>query len=192
MTSQKERDTYSVDSFARDVKRIIKGKGTGLLALEAIGTNLRRLVMEGGDLTKQGTETAGGEAGIPGRLLYQDPEGAFRLGLGYFAAEKPTPVHSHYRWGVECVVSGQERFTVWERTDPGDQPGKAQLKVISDGQIKRGDVRVWYDPPGNIHRQWAKGDGPVCLVILMGGDGKRQYHFDLEKGTYQDAPARPG
>ena len=190
MASQSERVTYSVDDFVVDVRRIIGGKGTGPLALEALGTSLRRLVLEGDDLTIQGTETKG-SSGLPGRLLYEDPEGAFRLNVAYFPPEEPTPVHGHHRWGVECVIGGEERFTVWHRTDDGGQPGIAQLKVISDGQIKRGDVRVWYDPPRNVHRQWAKGDQPVCLAILMGGNGSRQHLFDLEKGTYEDAPLEP-
>ena len=186
MTSPSEIVTYSVDDFVGDVKRIISGKGTGPLGLEAIGTNLRRLVMEGGDLTQQGDPSPSGQ----GRQLYVDSDGAFRIGVGYFPPEEPTPVHSHHHWGVECVIDGEERFTVWERTDDNSHPGKAELKIISDGQITRGDVRVWYDPPRNVHRQWAKGDQPVCVVILMGGDGQRQHHFNLEEGTYEDAPPR--
>ena len=186
MAAESDIANYSVDDFVIDVNRVISEKGTGPLGLEAIGNDLRRLVMEGGNLTKQGDPSPSGK----GRQLYIDPNGTFRLGIGYFPTEEPTPVHSHYRWGVECVVSGEERFTVWERTDDNSKPGKAELKIISDGQIRRGDVRVWYDPPKNVHRQWAKGDQQVCLAILMGGDGQREHHFNLEDGSYEAAPPR--
>lgn len=188
MPSQQARQIgYTVDELVADVKRIIKGKGTGPLALQALGTSMKRLVRDGGDLTKQGQEVKG-SSGLPSRRLYNDPEGAFRLSVAYFAPDQPTPVHSHYHWGVECVLSGAERFTVWERTDDDSQPGHAELRVLSDDQVKPGDVRYWYDPPRNIHRQWAQGTNPVCLLILLGGDGRRQHLFDLDKQTYQDAP----
>ena len=189
MAAGTEKVTYPVDDFVVDVKRIIGGKGTGAMGLQAIGTNLRRLVMEGGDLTTQGVEVQHPGA-LPSRTLYEDPEGQFRISVTRFAPEQPTPVHSHFRWGAECVISGEERFTVWERVDDSGH-GKAKLEVVSDENVKRGDIQVWYDPPKNIHRQWAHGDEPVCLVIILGGDGGREHLFDLEAGTYVDAPPRP-
>ncbi len=190
MATQSEKITYSVDEFVADVKDIIGQQSTGTRALDAIGSNLRRLVMEGGDLTKQGVE-AESNVGLPGRWLHRVHGGDFQLSVSYFPPDEPTPVHSHNRWGVECVIDGEERFTVWERIDNQGNAGKAELKVVSDGIMTRGDVRAWYDPPKNVHRQWAQGDKPVCLALLMGGDGSRQYIFDLDKGTYEDAPARP-
>lgn len=190
MATQSEKITYSVDEFVFDVKDIIGQQSTGSRALDAIGSNLRRLVMEGGDLTKQGVE-AESSVGLPGRWLHRVPGGDFQLSVTYFPPDEPTPVHSHNRWGVECVIDGEERFTVWERIDDQGSAGKAELKVVSDGIMTRGDVRAWYDPPKNVHRQWAQGDKPVCLALLMGGDGSRQHIFDLDKGTYEDAPARP-
>ena len=190
MATQSEKITYSVDEFVADVKDIIGQQSTGSRALDAIGSNLRRLVMEGGDLARQGVE-AESNVGLPGRWLHRVPGGDFQLSVTYFPPDEPTPVHSHNRWGVECVIDGEERFTVWERIDDQGSAGKAELKVVSDGVMTRGDVRAWYDPPKNVHRQWAQGDKPVCLALLMGGDGSRQHIFDLDKGTYEDAPARP-
>ena len=189
MESTSEKTGYSVDDFVAYVQEVIDKEGTGPAALDAIGANLRRLVMEGGDLTTQGVP-AESNLGLPGRWLHRVPGGDFQLSVSYFPANDPTPVHSHYRWGVECVIDGDERFTVWERVDDGGNPGKAQLKVESDGSMVRGDVRAWYDPPKNVHRQWAQGDKPVCLALLMGGDGARQHVFDLEQGTVEDAPVR--
>ncbi len=190
MVSAFGKTGYSVDEFVAYVKEVIDKEGTGPTALDAIGSSMRRLVMEGGNLTTQGVP-AESDSGLPGRWLYRVPGGDFQLSVTYFPANHPTPVHSHFRWGVECVIDGDERFTVWERIDHGENPGEAQLKVASDGIMVRGDVRAWYDPPKNVHRQWAQGDKPVCLALLMGGDGARQHVFDLEQGTYEDAPPRP-
>ena len=184
MSTRTNEITYSINNFIADVKRILGSNGTGNTALQAIGIHLRRLVLEGGDLTTQGTEVQNPGA-LPSRRLYDDPNGQFRISVVRFAPDKPTPIHSHYRWGAECVISGKERVTVWERTDQGGESGTATLKVLSDRQIKREDIQVWYDPPKNVHRQWAYGEEPVCLVIILGGDGSRQHLFNLENGTYK-------
>ena len=101
MATQSEKITYSVEDFVADVKEIIGKKGTGPAALDSMGSNLRRLVMEGGDLTKQGVE-AESNVCLPGRWLHRVPGGDFQLSVTYFPPDEPTLVHSHYRWGVEC------------------------------------------------------------------------------------------
>jgi predicted metal-dependent enzyme (double-stranded beta helix superfamily) len=167
---------YLVAQFIADIDRVLADKGTTSEAIWQIGPLLQRLVAEGGDLTVQGTHSTN-DAGIPGRVLHVDPDGRFRLVVARFAPGVPTPVHSHYRWGVECGISGRERFTVWTRVDGGSDPAGADLRVLSDHHIERGDLGYWYDPPRNIHRQWAEGSEPSCVLILLGGDGRRQHHF---------------
>ena len=177
---------YSVTEFAKDVNWVLQKKGETVEAVWSMGPLLQRLVYEGGDLTTQG-EPNTGSTGLPGRLLHIDPSGRFRLVVASFPSGQPTPVHSHRRWGAECGISGRERFTVWARADCGSQPGRARLEVLSDHHIERGDLGLWYDAPRNVHRQWPEGGEPSCVVILMGGDGARDKHFDLAAGTYTEA-----
>ena len=177
---------YSVDQFVADVDGILKEMGEVMEAFWSMGPLLQRLVAEGGDLTLQG-QPSEGSSGHPGRVLHVDPDRRFRLVVARFASGEPTPVHSHKRWGLECGISGRERFTVWARTDDGSIPGRATLDVFSDHHIERGDLGYWYDMPRHAHRQWAEGGEPSCVVILMGGEGQREHYFDLEAGTYTDA-----
>ena len=178
--------TYSVAEFVGDVDNILRSRGDGMETVWTIGPLLQRLVAEGGDLTLQG-EPSSGSSGLAGRVLHVDPDQRFRLVVARFAADKPTPVHSHTLWGLECGISGRERFTVWTRVGGDNSPGRAELQVLSDHHIERGDLGYWFDSPRNIHRQWAEGDEPSCVVILMGGDGSRRHLFDLDEGTYSDA-----
>lgn len=174
---------YSVAEFVSDVDTALNSQKENMEMVWSLGPKLQRLVMEGGDLTLQGEPSSSGS----GRVLHVDSAGRFRLIVARFASGQPTPVHSHYRWGLECGYSGKERFTVWTRLDDGDGPGRARLEVFSDNHIERGDLGFWYDPPRHIHRQWAEGGEPSCVVILMGGDGTRQHLYDLAEGTYTDA-----
>ena len=179
---------YVVADFVADVAKILQEKGEGTEAIWACGPLLQRLVHEGGDLTQQG-ESRVGSSGLESRVLHEDSKNRFRLVVARFAAGEPTPVHSHFRWGLECGISGKERFTVWTRVDEGIAPGHSHLQVHSDHHIERGDLAYWYDAPRNVHRQWAEGDQPSCVVILTGSDGKRQHIFDLDKGTHTDTDA---
>ena len=178
--------TYSVTDFVADVDQTLEKQGVTMESIWSMGPLLQRLVAEGGDLTSQG-EPSTGSSGLAGRVLHVDSDGRFRLGLARFASGQPTPVHSHHRWGLECGFSGKERFTVWTRADDGATPGHSKLRLLSDHHIERGDLGFWYDAPRNIHRQWAEGDEPSCVVILMGGDGGRQHTYDLMDGTHTDA-----
>ena len=173
---------YSVQDFVRDVDRALTERGETVEAQWWLGPRLQRLVAEGGDLTLQG-EPSGGSSGLAGRVLHVDPDGRFRLVVARFASGEPTPVHSHNRWGLECGISGRERFTVWTRVDGSEGAGEAVLEVLSDHHIERGDLGYWYDAPRHIHRQWAEGGEPSCVAILMGGDGSRRHLFDLANGT---------
>ncbi|MCI0438402.1 MAG: hypothetical protein L0177_04650 [Chloroflexi bacterium] len=177
---------YSVADFVADVDRTLEEKGETMETVWALGPRLQRLVLEGGDLTQQG-QPSSGSSGLAGRILHVDADKRYRLVVARFAAGHPTPVHAHYRWGLECGISGRERFTVWTRADDGKTPGKARLEVLTDHHIERGDLGYWYNPPRNIHRQWAEGDKPSCVVIVLGGDGSRQYLFNLEDSTYTTA-----
>ena len=177
---------YVVDEFVSDVDQVLNDQGETMEAVWSLGPKLQKLVAEGGDLTLQG-ESSEGSSGLGGRVLHVDPDGRFRLVVARFASGKPTPVHSHTRWGLECGISGSERFTVWTRVDDDSEPGLARLQVLSDHHIGRGDLGYWYDAPRHIHRQWAEGGEPSCVVILMGGDGARKHIFDLATGTYTDA-----
>ncbi len=177
---------YSVAEFVSDVDCALTDKGETMEMVWSLGANLQRLVAEGGDLTLQG-EPSSGSSGLGGRILHTDPDKRFRLVVARFASGEPTPVHAHFRWGLECGISGRERFTVWNRVDDGNSPGNATLEVFSDHHIERGDLGFWYDAPRNIHRQWAEGGEPSCVVILMGGDGGREHVIDLASGAITEA-----
>ena len=177
---------YSISDFVADIDSTLEEMGETMESVWALGPRLQRLVAEGGDLTLQG-EPADGTSGLSGRVLHVDPEGRFRLVVARFGSDQPTPVHSHTRWGLECGISGRERFTVWSQGEDGPQSGQAQLTVFSDHHIERGDLGYWYDAPRNVHRQWAEGGEPSCVVILMGGDGGRDHLFDLVSGTSMPA-----
>ena len=65
MSNERSNSTYSVKDFVDDVKATLSNEGHGVVGLTNIGTNLKRLVKDGGDLTVQGTPSTNGK----GRIL---------------------------------------------------------------------------------------------------------------------------
>ena len=175
---------YKIDDFVYDVESTIDTFGVNVEMEWSLGPKLKLLVEQGGDLTSQGAPTLG-STGLPGRLLHEDPSGRFKIIVARFPSGEPTPIHAHSRWGLECGISGRERFTVYKRLDDGSDDASSTLEVFSDHHIERGDLGYWYDSPRNIHRQWAEGEEPSCVVILMGGDGGRDGIFDVDRGIFR-------
>ena len=176
--------SYVLDDFVADVEHVVK-KGCVSIEMQwSLGTKLQRLVCEGGDLTIQGTPTSG-SSGLPGRILHEDSLSRFRLIVARFPAGEPTPIHAHSRWGLECGISGRERFTVYTWLDEHSDDSPVTLEIFSDHHIERGDLGYWYDAPRNIHRQWAEGLEPSCVIILMGGDGARDGIFHTDEGRFE-------
>ena len=162
---------YLLEEFVEDVNSAIDECGVTVEMQWSLGTKIQRLVREGGDLTTQGAVSQG-STGLAGRIIHADPRERFRLIVAQFPSEEPTPVHAHSRWGLECGWSGKERFTGYRRIDDGSDDSNVKLEVFSDHHIERGDLGYWYDSPRNIHRQWAEGNDPSCVVILMGVMGE--------------------
>lgn len=176
---------YTVEHFVEDLYRVLDTQGETLEAVLAIGPFLQRLAQEGGDLSEYG-EPRMGNSGLPGRLLYRDPSNRFLLALTHFPPHGVTPVHSHEAWGALCLVRGSERYTSWRRLDDGSQPGKAHLAVVQDHHMEPGDLAYWFHDPYNVHRQWPGAAG-CTEIVLLGGTGRRLQHFDLERGTWEEA-----
>ncbi len=182
------RATYTVEQFVEDLRRILETEGEGYEAVWSIGPLMQRLAQEGGDLWQQG-ESRTGTAGMGGRLLHRDPENKFVLFVSQFPPHGVTPVHSHEGWGVICLLSGSERYTSWRRVDDGARQGEAKLVVVQDHHMQPGDLAYWFKAPYNLHRQWPGAEG-CSEIVLLAGSGQRVHHFDLDHGTWEDAPRR--
>ena len=69
--------------------------------------------------------------------------------------------------------------------DEHSDDSSVTLEIFSDHHIERGDLGYWYDAPRNVHRQWAEGLEPSCVIILMGGDGARDGIFHTDEGRFE-------
>ena len=159
-------DTYTIDGFIGDVKRILAEDGESQTAFEKI-KNKMQVLIKNPEYREINEEADAGNihTGRQSGPLYEDESGLI-LVRARFGPEEMTPIHSHGSWGVIGVLKGRDHYQIWERTDEGDGPGEASVKLIEDTILEPGDAVILPPPPQDIHAQ-------------QGHDGQATYEFVL-------------
>jgi hypothetical protein len=104
---------------------------------------------------------AAARSAVEGRcvVLARHPSGA-ALAAKWFAPGVATSIHENNGWGVALVVAGTDRYEEWALAEDGT------VTLVEARQLGAGDCAWWGEPPHDIHRQEALGDGAVELIVV--------------------------
>ena len=75
-------------------------------------------------------------------LLYRPEDRIFSVMGGNWLPGQTTPIHDHLTWAIVGVYDGEERESIYRRTDNGSDPRKARLEMVSERINKKGHVTV--------------------------------------------------
>jgi len=75
-------------------------------------------------------------------LLYRPADRVFSVMAGNWSPGQTTPIHDHLTWAVVGVCEGEERESIYRRTDDGSNPKRARLEVLGERINKKGHVTL--------------------------------------------------
>jgi predicted metal-dependent enzyme (double-stranded beta helix superfamily) len=132
------------------------------------------------DLFKLGTKRQANHIDNSKYLYY---DGQLSLTLDEFPKDKVIPPHDHGIWEAIVVCSGRLSHTVYARQDDGKVEGHAELRVVEDVELARGEITMVV-PPGDIHSFKALTDGTFVLTIVGGEYSPMRHYYRTEDNTY--------
>ncbi|GAX36401.1 cysteine dioxygenase family protein [Nodularia sp. NIES-3585] len=112
------------------------------------------------------------ETGWSVLTLYDEPDFPLTVQTVAWLPGKVSPIHNHATWGVVALISGEEKNTLWRRTNNKGSIEKAGEIILTPGEIM-GFM------PDAIHQVEALGDQPTISFNLYGETNYQQrFEFD--------------
>ncbi len=130
----------SLKQFTRDVAEIVRSTTSESELLRQLKPRMEGLLRT--------PRSVPGHAFVPRKdrfannLLYRPADRAFSIMGGNWAPGQTTPIHDHLTWAVVGVYQGQERESIYRRTDDGSDPARASLELASARFNEKGHVTV--------------------------------------------------
>ena len=133
------------------------------------------------DLLERGVERQGNNVAFS-RYLYYDGE----LSILIYEVPKgrPIPAHDHGIWETLSVYRGRLQHVVYARTDDGNVPGAANLRVENEAILGPGDFAI-VAPPADIHGFTALDEGTYGITVVNGAYKAERHYYDPGAGTYE-------
>jgi predicted metal-dependent enzyme (double-stranded beta helix superfamily) len=130
----------------------------------------------------------------PGGKWLVKPERGPRLVLFHRPDGMMACTHSHQCWVAVAPVRGVETHQRWDALP--HQDGRAELRLVDDRAMHRGDVAT-LTPPGDVHNHGhVLGTGPSPYSLILLGDDMYLFErkeYDPQQGTWRAlAPGDPG
>ena len=115
------------------------------------------------------------------KYLYYD--GQLEITLNQMPVGKQFPPHDHGTCEALIIYSGQLRHTVYERVDDGRRDGYAELNIVDDRVLERGNI-AFMMPPVEIHSFRALTDDTFVLTVVEGRYKPERHFYRPEDRTY--------
>jgi predicted metal-dependent enzyme (double-stranded beta helix superfamily) len=173
-------DRYVIRECAQAIIAAFKECGEDAPALsDSILAATHRLI-DHPDLTALGAKRQGNFVDNSKYLYY---DGQLEITLNQMPIGKQFPPHDHGTCEALIIYSGQLRHTVYERVDDGRRDGYAELNIVDDRVLKRGDIALMM-PPVEIHSFQALSDDTFVLTVVEGQYKPERHFYRPEDRTY--------
>lgn len=83
-------------------------------------------------------------------LLYMPSDKSFSVNGAVWLPGQTTPIHDHLTWAMVGLYDGEERESIYRRTDDGSNPKLAKLEKVSERVNTKGHITILGE--AGIHR----------------------------------------
>jgi predicted metal-dependent enzyme (double-stranded beta helix superfamily) len=157
---------YSSEQFTKEAEAIIRTYQSEFVELRLLKPLMERLVTTPGAIPEEAF--ASRKDKFANNLIYRPEDRIFSVMGGTWLPGQTTPIHDHLTWAVVGVCEGEERESIYRRTDDGSNPKKAKLELVSQRINKKGHVTVL--GKAGIHKIDNVSSGPSFSVHMYGVD----------------------
>ncbi|MCY9093299.1 cysteine dioxygenase family protein [Bacillus mojavensis] len=166
-----------IESFIKDVDRIVHDGGTEEVLTGKIAERMRHLLQADNILPSQYRQPNQKYALYP---LYIADDESFSIAVAVWDVGQSTPVHDHGTWGVIGVVQGTEHEIQY--ASPSNK--HEELIACNDRYILQGEVVVCCSTDQDLHKVECASNDPCVGIHVYGGNiGKIERHiYDTHTG----------
>jgi predicted metal-dependent enzyme (double-stranded beta helix superfamily) len=174
-----------------NVVKVLTAKGVNRQVLKSVAHELERLAAHEEMFKRTEFPPPAGDTNV----LYSlscDADGRYALYLSSANVGKSTPPHNHATWAVIVGIEGDELNLLYERTDDGSRPGKADIRKVGEYVVTKGSPICLM--PEDIHSIHVRGTRPTFHLHMYGRrlpDLADRLQFDLETGEARHFPPNP-
>jgi predicted metal-dependent enzyme (double-stranded beta helix superfamily) len=162
---------YRLYRFLTDLEDILHKLKSDRHRLQAICPLVRRLLTCSEWLQGEYLEPDP-ETGWSVLTLYDEPDFPLTVQTVAWLPRRVSPIHNHATWGVVALISGEEKNTLWKRTD-----NNGGIEKVGDIILTPGEIISFM--PDAIHSVEAIGDEPTISFNLYGEtDYDQRFEFD--------------
>lgn len=157
---------YSINAFTKEVENIVRSQASESDAMRQLRPLMERLINTPGSIPAEAF--APRKDKFANNLIYRPDDKVFSIMGGNWAPGQTTPIHDHLTWAVVGVYEGEERESIYKRTDDGSDPKVAKLQKVSERINKKGHVTVL--GKSGIHRIDNISTTPSLSIHMYGLD----------------------
>lgn len=99
-------------------------------------------------------------------LVHEEPDQTLGLYLMVMRRGKRTPIHDHRTWACIAAVTGRETNLLYQRTDEGHTPGRANVKQVGQFVVQPGSPLAIL--PLDVHAVQIEDDDLIRHLHLYG------------------------
>ena len=171
---------YLLKEFLQDTENIIRTYSSETEILRRIRPLIQDLLDTPGSVPVKAFTSR--KDRFANNLIYMPKDKIFSIMGAVWLPGQATPIHDHLTWAMIGMYDGEEKESIYKRTDDGSKPKLAELEKVSERINKKGHITILRK--SGIHRIDNITDRPSLSIHLYGLDiGNTERHtYDAVTG----------